>query len=308
MNAYEALRTSAAYLDLSTRGKLRLTGEDRARLLHAMSSNDVNHLGLDRVLYAFFLTAQGRILADAYILNLGESLWLDTEPELGPKLFAHLDKYIIADDVTIDDETNAYAVIGLEGPEFEAAARQLQLPVPGSKDEIRPWGEGFIIRAATTAGDGLRIFLPIGRKLEFVTQLQDAGFTQASADEADVVRIENGIPSYGTDIGERYLVQETGLLHAIHTNKGCYLGQEIVERVRSQGQVHRHLSRVRITGKNVPLPGTKLTTIDGKNGGEITSSAYSPAFDEIVALAYLRTEIVAAKPEMQIEDAIARVA
>ena len=130
MDFYEALRTRSAWIDLSARGKIRVVGEDRARLLHAMSTNDVQRLEPHAGLYAFFLTAQGRIIADAYIYNLDDSLFLDTEPETGAKLRDHLDKYIIADDVTLEDESEPWAAIGVEGPQFRDAADRLSLPVP----------------------------------------------------------------------------------------------------------------------------------------------------------------------------------
>lgn len=307
MTTYEALRAGVAYIDVSTRGKLKLTGEDRARLLHAMSSNDVNHLEPQQALYAFFLSAQGRILADAEIYNLGDSIWLDTEPQLGPKLRDHLDKYIIADDVSIDDETDPYAAIELNGPGFLAAAARLELPVPESKTKLTSWRGGFIARVSSTASDGLRIFLPVAQKPELLQRLDSHNIPAATPEDAELVRIENGIPRYGHDIGERYLVQETGLLDAVHTNKGCYLGQEIVERVRSRGQVHRHLSRIRIAGSTAPAPGTKLTG-EGKDLGEITSAIYSPALGEVAALAYLRTEAVATRPELHAGELPARLA
>src|SRR5947209_11910072 len=130
MTGYKALRESAAWIDLSTRGKLRVSGEDRARLLHAMSTNHIQNLQPGDGLYAFFLTAQGRILADANIYNLGETLLLDTEPETAEKLRSHLDKYIIADDAMVEDETGQWAAIGLEGPESIRSAEKLGISVP----------------------------------------------------------------------------------------------------------------------------------------------------------------------------------
>jgi aminomethyltransferase len=114
---------------------------------------------------------------------------------------------------------------------------------------------------------------------------------QASSEDVRIVRLENGIPRYGEDISERYLVQETQLLRAVNFNKGCYLGQEIVERVRSQGKVHRLLSPIRVSGV-VPLaPGTKLMAGEAA-GGEVTSSVYSPGLKEVVGLAYVRSEVL----------------
>ena len=296
MSGYEALRSRAAWVDLSLRGKIRVTGEDRARLLHAMSTNDTEHLLASDGLYAFFLTAQGRILADAYIYNLGESLLLDTEPETTDKLRDHLDKYIIADDVMLDDETSQWAAIGVEGPESLAIARGIGAPLPEKTYSQAPWAGGFVVRVSSTGPEGVRIFVPVAEKEDLLRSLT---IPQASAEEARIVRLENGIPRYGEDITERYLVQEAQQLHAVHNNKGCYLGQEIVERVRSRGQVHRLLTPIRIKSGTPPQAGTKLTA-GGNPVAEITSAAYSAGLGEVVALGYLRTEAAHTKPEMTV--------
>jgi aminomethyltransferase len=296
---YEALRTGAAFIDVSERGKIRVTGEDRARLLHAMSTNDVQHLAPGHGLYAFFLTAVGRILADACIYDLGESLFLDTEPETASKLAEHLDKYIIADDAYVDDETKQWACIAVDGPESATAAAQLGMPVPADEYATTTWNDGFLAHVATASAEGFRIFVPAASKSRLMEQMSAAQIPQASASEARVVRIENGIPRYGEEISERYLVQETGQDRAVHSNKGCYLGQEIVERVRSRGQVHRFLMPLRIHTTAPPAPGTKL--LAGTDAaGEITSAEWSPALGEVVAFAYVRAEPAHSKPTLTV--------
>jgi folate-binding protein YgfZ len=297
MTGYEALRTDAAWIDLSKRGKIRVTGEDRARLLHAMSTNDIKSLSEPDGLYAFFLSAQGRILADAYIYNLGESLLLDTEPEIGVKLREHLDKFIIADDAYLEDETDQWATISLEGPKSIECAGRLRITAPEKTYSWTKWESGFVARVGATGPTGIRIFVPAKEQSDLIQRLQDREIPGATFEEARIVRLENGIPRYGEDISERYLVHETQQLHAIHTNKGCYIGQEIVERVRSRGQVHRLLTPIRVKSTKAPHPGTKLQ-VDGKDVAEITSAVYSPALREVVGLAYVRTEAAQAKPEM----------
>lgn len=297
MTGYEALRSHAAWIDLSARGKIRVTGEDRARLLHAMSTNDVNHLATGHGLYAFFLNDKGRILADAYIYNLGNALLLDTEPETAAKLRDHLDRYIIADDAELSDETNAWATIELAGPNSLELASELGIPLPESEYGVRDWNDAFVARVSSTGSQGVRVFLPADQKQDFIAQLEAAKIPEASAEEARTVRIENGIPRYGEEISERYLVQETGVTQAVHYNKGCYLGQEIVERVRSRGQVHRVLKPVRIEGSDPPPPGIKLSA-DGKDVAEIASAVHSPALGAVAALAYVRTEAAESKPEL----------
>jgi tRNA-modifying protein YgfZ len=297
MTGYEALRNGAAWIDLSARGKLRITGQDGARLLHAMSTNDVENLPPGQGLYAFFLTAQGRIIADAYIYNLGESHLLDTEPETGSKLRDHVNKYIIADDATIEDETAQWAAIGLEGPNFREPALALGISVPPKKFSVTEWGAGFVAHTSSTGSEGIRIFMPSSQRESLIQRLTALHIPNATPEEARLVRLENGIPRYSEDLSERHLVHETQQLHAIHTSKGCYLGQEIVERVRSRGQVHRLLTPIRVKSTIPPAAGTLLMA-EGKNVAEITSAAYSPALEEVVALAYVRTEAVQSKPEM----------
>jgi aminomethyltransferase len=294
MTGYEGLRVHAAWIDVSGRGKIRVTGEDRARLLHAMSTNDVNHLAPGEGLYAFFLNDKGRILADACIYNLGESLFLDTEPETAEKLRYHLDRYIIADDAELTDETQTWAAIELAGPNCLESASELSIPLPESNYATREWAGGFVARV-----NGIRIFVPVDAKEQLLRRFEEARIPQASAEEARIVRIENGIPRYGEEITERYLVQETGVTHAVHYSKGCYLGQEIVERVRSRGQVHRVLMPLRIEGTEAPAPRTKLSA-DGKDAAEIASAVYSPALESVAALAYVRTEAAQSKPELTV--------
>jgi folate-binding protein YgfZ len=299
-SGYESLRAKAAWIDLSGRGTIRVTGEDRARLIHAMCTNQILDLGPGDGVYTFFLNAQGRILADAYVFNLDQTLLLDTEPETAARLREHLDKYIIADDAALEDETAQWAKIGLEGPEALEAGAQLGIPVPPKRYRLQTFDSGgFVANVASAGAQGLRIFLPCQEKAALVERLANAGIPEANPSEARVVRLELGKPRYGEDITERYLVQETGQQDAVHSNKGCYLGQEIVERVRSRGQVHRVLSPVRIRANQPPPAGTKLV-VDGKDAAEITSAAYSPALGETVALAYVRMEAVQHRPELTI--------
>ena len=221
------------------------------------------------------LTAQGRILADAKIYNRGETLFLDTEPETSGKLRDHLDRYIIADDVTIEDQTGEWAAIGLEGPQTLDYAEKLGISTPGKKYSVADWDKGFVTRTASTGPEGICMFLLPRDKADLLRRLAELTIPNATMSEARIVRLENGLPRYGEDITEKSLPQETQAMHAVHFNKGCYLGQEIVERIRSRAQIHRLLTPIRIQNSTAPAPGTKLS-VDGKDVAEITSAAYSP--------------------------------
>lgn len=284
--SYAALRETAAWMDLSGRGKIRVSGEDRTRLLHAMCSQNVEEMKPGGGGYAFFLNAQGRILADANIFCFEDHFLLDTEPETARKLFEHVDRYIIADDVALTDETESTATLSIEGPEAEKALRELGVTPPGSDYATVIWEDRVVARVSCTGAPGFFIFLPESAKSEFLKKI--SGLPQAGAVEARVVRIEKGRPRYGEEITERYLVQETGQMRGVHLNKGCYLGQEIVERVRSRAQIHRVLRRLEIDTAELPAAGTKLFS-GGAAAAEIASSAFSPALGKVVALAYVRT-------------------
>jgi len=304
MTGYEALRNRAVWIDLDGRGKIRVTGDDRVRLLHAMTTNHVEQLAPGQGHYAFFLNSQGRILADVYLFHLGDYFLLDTEPETALKIYEHLDKYIIADDVTLANETAAWSTIAIEGPDAASALASLDAvnpaPVPTHDYDIAAWQSGFVARVAATGPLGFRLFTPMAGRPSLLAQLAAAGIEQADTEAARTVRIENGKPRYGEEITERYLTQETAQLHAVHFSKGCYLGQEIVERVRSRAQIHRKLASVRIRSTVAPPPGTKLK-VDGKDAAEIASAVFSPALGEVAALAYVRTEQEAARRDMYVD-------
>jgi len=141
-----------------------------------------------------------------------------------------------------------------------------------------------VARLNSTGGQGFFIFTPAAGKSALISRLEAAGAQAADAEAARVVRLEHGKPRYGEDISDRFLAQEANQPHALHFSKGCYLGQEIVERVRSRGQIHRMLKPLTLETKDPPAPGTKL-----EDASEITSAAYSPALGKVVALAYVRT-------------------
>jgi len=163
-----------------------------------------------------------------------------------------------------------------------------------------------VARLNSTGSVGFFIFAPAAEKLALIPQIETAGAVAAGPEAFRVVRLEHGKARFGDDIGERFLAQEANQPHALHFSKGCYLGQEIVERVRSRGQVHRVLMPLVLDTKTPPEPGTKLQTGEA-NVAEITSAAYSPALDKVVALAYVRTEQARPRTEIQLGEIHAEV-
>jgi len=257
-----------------------------------MTTNHVQELKPGTGCYAFFLNAQGHILADVNLLRLEDRFLLDTEPETRELVYRHLDKYIIADDVVLEDMSDVLACLAVEGPHAAAVLAAIGAPVPDADYAHAAWNGGIVERASFTGQPGFRIFLPIAGKAEWIERLECAGAVPATPDEARTVRLEQGKPRYGEDIFDTTLPQETQQMHAVHAAKGCYLGQEIVERIRSRGHVNRLLVKLEIEGA-APLRSEAKVMAEGKEAGEVTSSVFSPALGNTVALAYVRAQYTA---------------
>ncbi len=307
MQGYNELRSGAAWLDVSGRGEVRVGGEDRARFLHAMTTNHIQQLKPGTGCYAFFLTAQGRILADVNVLCRQDSFLLDTEPETKQKLLEHLEKFIIGDDATVEDFTPALATIAIEGPKSPDVITEAGFPVPGIYYGDNLDSEaGLVARLSVTGSTGFFVIVPTAEKDAALSKIQAAGAAAADKEAFNIVRLEHGKPRYGEDISDRYLAQEADQEQALNFHKGCYLGQEIVERLRSRGLISRVLTALEIEGQTPPEPRTKLRVGDAP-AAEITSAAYSPALGRVVALGYVRVEYAKPGTEFTTEDLRARV-
>ncbi len=285
-DGYRALRESAALLDLTARARIYCSGDDRARLLHALTTNHVQQLRPGQGCYAFFLNAQGRILADVNILCLEDRLLLDLEPEARQLILAHLDHYIIADDVTPDDATDRTVCLAVEGPGAAALLTRAGVPLPDVPQSFVLWNAALVAMLTATGAPGFRIFADREKRAEIESQLHAAGAIDASPDDMRTVRIEHFLPRYGDDIRPTTLPQETQLARALHFSKGCYLGQEIVERIRSRGHVNRVLVGFEAESPTAPPAGTKAF-VEGHKVGEVTSALFSPAVNQAVGIALI---------------------
>jgi folate-binding protein YgfZ len=266
---------STLLFELPHRGRIKVLGEDRKRLLHAMTTNHIQQLEPGQGCYAFFLSAQGRIQSDVTILAQEDDLLLDLEPAQAKPIFAHLDKYIIADDVTLEDATDQQTTLALEGPGAKAILEKIGAPTPEARYASAAWAGRLVVNTTYTgAAESYHIYLsPLDAPILRET-LEDAGAIPARDEQVETERILNGKPRYGVDITDTNLTAETGLTHALHFSKGCYLGQEIVERVRSRGHVNKVLTRIEFEGE--------------APAGTITSQTTDPATNKTVALAYVR--------------------
>jgi len=303
---YEGLRRAAAWLDVSDRGRIVARGRDRARLLHNLTSNEVKNMQPGEGCYAFLLNPQGRIQADLTLFCFPEHFLIDTEPELREKVLQHVRRYIIADQVELEDVTAGTGCLAVEGPRAQALLSALGAPVPAAAYAHQSWNGATVAAVSLTGQPGFRLYGDAARREEIIAQLTAAGAVPALEADARIVRIENGRPRYGEDIRETSLPQETQQMHGVSFTKGCYLGQEIVERIRAQGHVNKKLVRLRIAVSEPPAAGSRLS-VHGAEAGEITSSVRSPESGEAIALAYVRANFTEPGTELDAGGAIARV-
>lgn len=292
---FRALRTGAGIVSLTWRKRLKIAGSDRVRWLNGMVTNNIRDLAAGRGVYAFLLNPQGRIQADMYCFNRGEDLLVETDASQADSLRAAFDKYIIMDDVEVAEAETVTKLL-VAGPKVP----QIVADVLGSS--ARDLG-ALEFRAVTHAGvpltavrldDALtpqfEVWVANQHAADLSKALAAAGATPVGFEALEMLRIWSGRPRFGQDIRERDLPQETGQERALNFSKGCYVGQEIVERIRSRGAVHRIFAGFAFES-GPPEVGSKIS-VDGKEAGEITSVATLPG-DEgppLVGLGYIRRE------------------
>ena len=301
---FQALISASGVYALTSRAKISLTASDRVRWLNGMVTSNIRDLEAGHGVYAFLLNPQGHILGDLYAYNRGESLLVDTDLSQAEKILAVFDKYIIMDDVEVANVSATLSAIGIAGPKSRAVLQTAGFEVP----ELKPlqfaestWNQASVtlVRGDNPSVESFELWSTPGEGEKLRDALERAGAKPAGDAALDLVRIAAGIPRYGVDIRERDLPQETEQERALNFSKGCYVGQEIVERIRSRGQVRRKFTGLNVDGP-LPAPRSKIQ-VDGKDVGEVTSSASLPlkGGEHGVALGYIRRE--AATPGKKVE-------
>ncbi len=287
--------------DLGFRARISLTGSDRTRWLNGMVTNNIRDLAAGRGVYAFLLNPQGRILGDMHSYNVGESILVETDRNQVEKIIATFDHYIIMDDVEVKNVSEELTILGLGGPNSRAVLKAAGIELP----DLQPLQVGTarcncececvectVVRGEDEAREAYEIWLAPKDVCKTWQALIAAGATPIGSEALEMQRIAAGIPLYGADIRERDLPQETEQMRALNFNKGCYVGQEIVERIRSRGNVHRKFSGFIAEGSQAIAAGEKIASGE-KEVGEVTSSAifHTGAEQRTIALGYIRREV-----------------
>lgn len=301
LKEYQSVRSAAGLLDLSHGSLLRFTGGDRGSYLQGMVSNDVKKLRPGDGVYAAILDVHGKIQADVRVFCTADFFLMDCWEPLEERVVAHLNRYLIADDVEIADLGEKCGILSLQGPKARAILEKLLSPddVPSkelSHSLINTAGtETRVVKASHTGEEGFDLLIALKDFESAAHQLQDAGkeltLQWIGTEAQELLRVEAGIPRYGVDMTEDTLLLEIGLDRAVSFDKGCYLGQEVVERIRSRGHVNRMLVGLVIEGTSAATKGDPIRS-QGKDIGKVTSSIFSPALKRPLALGYLHRDYV----------------
>jgi folate-binding protein YgfZ len=318
---HRALRETAGVFDLGFRGRLCLLGADRTTFLHGQVTNDVKKLRAGEGGHAALVTHKGRMEAELHVWNLGEEWLLDFEPGQAAALTQRLERFIVAEDAQVVDVAPHYGLLSVQGPrsaEVVAAVglfKQLSIaPYHSAGVNDATLGQLYVMNLPRVRTTGFDLFVPVNSLAAVADKLIAAaravGGRAGGWDALETARIEAGVPRFGADLDETTLPPEAGLeATAISYTKGCYIGQEVLNRIRTIGHVNRRLVGLRLAAGTAALPahGTKLLR-DGKEIGAITSAVHSPVFGNI-ALGFVRREHAEPGTELQLPaGAVARVA
>jgi folate-binding protein YgfZ len=309
----DSLLHSAGVSDLGWRGKIQVTGSDRLRWLNGMVSNTVQSLPEGEGNYSFLLSVQGRIQGDCYVYRRSGDLLLDTGFDQIAALMHHLDHFIIMDDVELADVSPQWSALSLAGPGalrvlatlgFAASSSGVQ----NARMTVARIGEVdcTIIEAYHVTVPRFELWFAPEHVLAVWETLQAAGATPCGLDAMETLRVLEATPLYGVDLNDRDLPQETVQSRALNFSKGCYLGQEIVERIRSRGKVNRQFRQFALEGTQPPLLPIDLHSGE-QSVGRVTSiaSLVSAGLPQVLGLGFVRVEIVERNAEITYEGGVA---
>jgi aminomethyltransferase len=300
-----ALRTGCGVFALPWRGRINVSGKDQVRWLHNMVTNNVRDLPVNRGNYNFVLNAQGRILGDMYIYNRGESFALETDASQVETLVQAMKRFIIMDKVELVEIGADSVSVGVCGPKAESFLTGARVNA-GEMQPLEVRDVGFddiaatLVRGPEQKPGWFELWLDPNQAQDLWKLLVKAGAKPVGAEALEMWRVLHGIPNYGQDIRDRDLPQETEQPQALNFTKGCYIGQEIVERIRSRGQVHRKFTGFLFSDR---VPALRKYDSEGRALAEITSIARVPAAEgkKNIGLGYVRREALAAGPAITLD-------
>ncbi len=279
---YATITSGAAMCLLDQRLIVRIAGDDRVSFLHGMCSADIKGLTPGSLTPGLFLTEHAHVIADFFAYETGDgAILLEIDRDLWPATRAHLEKFLVADDVELD-EADEFAVLDLEGPRSLEILKTVcggtaEMPAPFRHITIDVFR---IANLPRNGGPASTIIAPRPSLTSLIGNLRSQGVGDVSVQTLEIIRIEHGIARVGIDTTEKTIALEARLEPAISFNKGCYVGQETVERATARGNLKKQMWALRIDGSRIPHPGAAIL-LHGHEVGHLSSVATSPAFGTI---------------------------
>ena len=303
---YEAGRAHAIAVDLSRRGRVRVTGKDRVDLLQRLTTNDMKAIAPGQGVTNLFLTNKGRIIELCDILAFPEYLLVVLGSEEPARMVEWIERYVFMEDVVAADVTAEGCMFGVYGPKAAAVVEAATgTSPPAGRDHLAAAIGGVEVvvgGAEPIAGAGFRV---LGRRTDAATieaALLGTGIRRADAAALDTLRIEAGWPAAGHELTEQWNPLDADLRWAVSYTKGCYTGQEVVARLTTYKKVQHSLRGLKVAGMAVPATGTKLTRGETEVG-QVTSGAWSPGLQSVVALAFV--DLAASSPGTNVDLEVA---
>jgi folate-binding protein YgfZ len=302
---YRDARERAARLDRQDRGLLVVSGADRASYLHGLLTNDIASLQAGSGCYAAYLTPQGRMIADLYVLELGDVILVTTPREQTAAVLEKLDQFVFGEDVQLANASDTFTTIGLIGPESSRivssltgiAASELDAWPEHANRRIEAAGAAGVLARVLDAGEpGYDLHIEAAGAAEVARILDERGVPVLDRETAEGLRLESGYPRFNADMDQETIPLEAGIEpRAISFTKGCYVGQEVIIRVlhRGHGRVVRKLVGLLFHGGEAPSAGA-VVDVDGRDIGRVTSAAWSGGLGAPIALAYLHRDFLTA--------------
>jgi glycine cleavage system T protein len=306
---HRAVRTGAGLMDLSYRGKLRMTGKDRQGFLHRIVTNDINGLKPGEGAYACLLTPQGKIVADMTVYLRDEEMLLDLEPGMAPALRTNLDRYALIDDVVMEDVTEQVGLIGVHGPRAAPLLDALlgacpELPMGGHAACAYENVSMLLARSHRTGEAGYDLWVPADRAALLWSALIERGKAfgarRVGYEALETLRVEAGIPRYGAELDDRIIPNEAVKERAVSFTKGCYIGQEPVVMMEHRGRPNRLLAGLKIRGTILPARGAILRKED-QEAGWIATAVRGRSVEGVIALGFVRRKFMQAGNRLTVE-------
>ena len=298
---YSAVRNGGAGLfDLSARGRLLLSGSEVVMFLNGLITNDMKTLALNSWMPAVFPNVQGRLLAAVRVLHRNDGFLIDTESATIETVAKLLERFTLAGDFRLKDLTSETAMLSIQGRDAAEVMRQAFGETAATvargqvtTAQLKHGSEVTVIRATHTAEDGFDLFVERKDTQTLSNALTRAGAKPVGAEVWETLRIEGGVARYGIDIDETNVVTETNLDDAVSFSKGCYIGQEIIARIKYRGHVAKKLTGLRLDAEVTLERGAKVLSGDDKEIGRVTSATFSPSLGRTIALGYLKYDYLA---------------